>query len=269
MKKRNLTVGILAMLSAMPAFCRSSVETVQDSACILTSRRVEVTMSSPGTLRQQMTEDDRDSCTTLAIHGVISSADIRTIRQLSTSGSLKVLDLRDARIRRDRKLPYLTVDAVKEKMRVRIIADRMMSNPYQKDYVNADRVVDYWTQKNVWGGSDSFSLEAYLDEDSSEPERVLTDYQNKKWIDFSKGFTDDWKLLRQTRTQKGPGYVLDIKDGKCRYEAYAQDDIISPDMFYGCSSLRWVVLSDGMIYNDPVTVENTKVKFVRFATKSR
>ena len=40
-------------------------------------------------------------------------------------------------------------------------------------------------------------------------------------------------------------------------------------MFYGCSSLRWVVLSDGMIYNDPVTVENTKVKFVRFATKGR
>ena len=83
----------------------------------------EVTLETPGTLSELLTDEDKESLTKLTVSGPLNSSDISLLRKMAGAvdfpefdswqgGSLKYLDLTDATIMAD-SLPYLVTMSVK------------------------------------------------------------------------------------------------------------------------------------------------------------
>ena len=88
-------------------FTTSLLSVASDNLYAATQVRVE----SPGSLCNQLSEMQQDTCQSLIVSGKINSADIKVLRRMAGaegSGSLRVLNLMDAEIVSSSE-PYLTI----------------------------------------------------------------------------------------------------------------------------------------------------------------
>lgn len=240
---------------------------------------VEVNLKAPGTLRQHLTEQALDSCQKLIIHGHINSADIRTIRSIAyctmddhPRGQLQVLDLRDARIDKD-KSPYLTIDVVEERADMHLTtivgssrassssryALESMAGEYeylQPDWYRKDYKYD-WLKRNRW-----IKLTLLLNESDATPAYSNVRVSSAIWLDTSN--EKEWDHFKQTIGYKQPGYTFTEQDGKHLFSLYTLKNHVSDAMFYHCTSLRTVMLPQKIKLDTTVKVWNKYPQIIQY-----
>ena len=201
-----------------------------------------------------LTQEQRDTCTMLAIEGKLNSADIKVLRQMACR-RLALLDPSKARIVTSKE-PYMVLDAQNEYMVCAAYADQvqkfsngMFSDPvcrimkygaayvlnYQSDekftvvHSAAIRLMDNNIQPEPGA---KYARDTYPQMLASQDEFV-----------FRKGLSDeDWEKLRHARKTKFARHEL-RKEGE-RYRLYCstKKGVFSGDFFYKCPSIKSVIL---------------------------
>ena len=258
MKGRNIIIVLAALLLALPSFCENTVE---------------VTMKTAGTLHQQLTEEQRLSCTTLIVHGHINSSDIQTIREMARctkdsqqGGCLQVLDIQDAVIDKDKR-PYLTIDIEEERMLIRLRAGAVSASRVQSARAPGSAMNISQDYKNALGSvwdtprTTEFSLNLYLSVEDPSDIEVNTFDKRERWI--SPSSETDWSLFKQTNVYKGAGYAFLERDGHHYYQANTEKGKVSDVMFYGSTTLRKVIIPQKTKKEETIKVQNNAVRFVK------
>ena len=211
----------------------------------------------PGGLSQMLNPAERDTCSVLVVSGELNSADLKILRRMAgymeqegdEVGQLAYLDLSGARFKSD-KTPYLYVDAELAHLYL-----------YQKNYYTSNLTDQYHSPSigsaslsgleggNSWGYRKNFAvLNLYNTTDLYYPTSYRMTSREKKGIRF--------QSMRRIR-----GHHLKKVKGEWIWSSYIRKDRFCPDMFYGCTSLRVVILPESGKRCNRVWVFNDGIKY--------
>lgn len=223
----------------------------------------EVTVMDPGTLSDVLPQAQRDTCTQLKVKGALNSADVRLLRQMGgcgdEAGKLGILDLSEVSFVDD-KIPYLVLDARKERLAVTAQA--------------------YWTYEMVsgitsnhlgskWNGESNrrhpvrvlaYRPMLYLGQDAIKPDKETSfaDFDPKKaakrYVESTANvgqyfFSEDiapweWKEMKRHKLIRFDGHELVREKDGYFLQVCTKKGLFPHDMFYKCSSLHTVVLPE-------------------------
>ena len=211
----------------------------------------------PGGLSRMLNPAERDTCSVLVVSGELNSADLKILRRMAgymeqegdKVGRLAYLDLSGARFKSD-KNPYLYVDAELAHLYL-----------YQKSYYTSNLTDQYHSPSigsaslsgleggNSWGYRKNFAvLNLYNTTDLYYPTSYRMTSREKKGIRF--------QSLRRIR-----GHHLKKVKGEWIWSSYIRKGRFCPDMFYGCTSLRVVILPESGKRCNRVWVFNDGIKY--------
>ena len=211
----------------------------------------------PGGLSQMLNPAERDTCSVLVVSGELNSADLKILRRMAgyteqegdMVGRLAYLDLSGARFKSD-KTPYLYVDAELAHLYL-----------YQKNYYTSN-LTDHFQPPSIGsasapglGGGDSWGyrknfavLNLYNTTDLYYPTSYRMTSREKKGIRF--------QSMRHIK-----GHHLKKVKGEWIWSSYIRKGRFCPDMFYGCTSLRVVILPESGKRCNRVWVYNDGIKY--------
>ena len=211
----------------------------------------------PGGLSRMLNPAERDTCSVLVVSGELNSADLKILRRMAgymeqegdEVGRLAYLDLSGARFKSD-KNPYLYVDAELAHLYL-----------YQKSYYTSNLTDQYHSPSigsaslsgleggNSWGYRKNFAvLNLYNTTDLYYPTSYRMTSREKKGIRF--------QSLRHIK-----GHHLKKVKGEWIWSSYIRKGRFCPDMFYGCASLRVVILPESGKRCNRVWVYNDGIKY--------
>ena len=221
-------------------FTTSLLSVASDNLYVATQVRVE----SPGSLCNQLSEMQQDTCQSLIVSGKINSADIKVLRRMAGaegSGSLRVLNLMDAEIVSSSE-PYLTIQNAERYIIPRISIEKIQ---VLKNFPDGGMGMTEGELNHV-----NFILQNHPIEE-----------QDKDFLSLKK----EWKkAIRQRRKIKGHR-ITDNKNGHFTYSAFTCKNMFCEDMFYGCRFLSLVILPrKGKIY-DRIVVDGDLVNYKKVA----
>jgi len=212
-----------------------------------------VSVDEAGTLAQRMSTLQQDTCSALTIRGQLNSSDILTLRRMAGGdggkGRLKHLDLSHAKIITDKSTPYLTLDAMKCRIKT------VMNTETVDGGTRIPETADY-SAYSFQGGP--FQYQQLDKATIKHTTFVIND--NKTDNDDSKGDWYEQRALNKARLKKKAlrkfqGHTLTMEDGHCIFRAYTQKGTYCKDMFYHCPQLKYVMMPWNHQRNDKVRVE--------------
>ena len=213
-----------------------------------------VRVNKAGTLAQQLTMEQQDTCTALTIRGKLNSTDILTLRRMAGAdggkGRLKMLDLSHAEIVTDHATPYLVIDAsnesIKSKRKEESI-DEGLQIPETADYSHLD----------FKGGSFQYQQLAkvsitnmifLLDEKTKSQENPTGNWYDQKELNLAK--------LKEKDVWQFKGHTMTMENGRCIFKAYTTKRTYCKDMFYRCPQLKYIMMPWNHQENDRIRVGN-------------
>lgn len=175
----------------------------------------EVTVRTPGSLTNMLTQAQMDTCTQLKVAGKLNSADIRLLRQMGGNaqdktgsvGRLSFLDMSEATFAND-KTPYLVLDAHQEFLAATAVPGRVRkhehylgkSSPSQSS-IDYDRYRNiYWNESRPHPGSLDYMHSSYESVSYYYPKMYLGQFDGRSAVSASDVF------VGSDRTTV-PGYV--------------------------------------------------------------
>ncbi|MBO4642294.1 MAG: hypothetical protein J5661_05510 [Bacteroidaceae bacterium] len=213
-----------------------------------------VQVNNAGTLAQQLTQEQQDTCTALTIKGKLNSTDILTLRQMAGAdggkGRLKMLDLTHAEIVTDRTTPYLVIDAFDERIkskRKEESVDGGMQIPETADYSHLDFKGGPFLNQQMAKVSITSTV-FLLDEKATSQGNTAGNWYDQKELNMAK--------LKEKDMWKFKGHTLTMENGRCIFKAYTTKKTYCRDMFYRCPQLKYVMMPWNHQENDKVRVGN-------------
>ena len=213
-----------------------------------------VQVNNPGTLAQQLTQEQQDTCTALTVKGKLNSTDILTLRKMAGAdggkGRLKVLDLSHAEIVTDRTTPYLAIDASDERIkskRKEESVDGGMQIPETADYSHLDFKGGPFLNQQMAKVSITSTV-FLLDEKAKSQGNPAGNWYDQKELNLAK--------LKEKSMCQFKGHTLTMENGRCIFKAYTTKKTYCRDMFYRCPQLKYVMMPWSHQENDKVRVEN-------------
>lgn len=219
-----------------------------------------VVVEKAGTLAQQLSSLQQDTCSALTVRGKLNSSDIRTLRRMAGAeggkGRLKMLDLSHAKIVTDKGTPYLVLDATAHQiMAVQHLEliDQGRKLPMAADY-SAHGLGGDTIARPMLGKGVVKRTHFHLDDAVSE-----TTSPTGNWYD-----NPIWNLaqLKKKDIRELQGHTFSVENGRCIYRAYTQKGVYCKDMFYHCPHLKYLMLPRGHQDAYKVHVENLQHTFL-------
>ena len=230
--------------------------------CMAFLAEAKTTIHNPnaGSLCQVLSQEQIDTCTNVILTGELNSEDLRLLRRMAgykehdgdKVGHLVYLDLSGVRFKSDKK-PYLSVDAEKAHLYL-----------YQKNYYTSN-LSDHFetpsvrTTRNVTGtglsGGDSWGYKknfAVLN---------LNDTVNLYHPSFYEMTSGKRKGVKFHSLRRIKGHHLKKVNGQWLWSSYIRKGRFCPDMFYGCSNLKVVILPDSYKRDPRVWVQDGGIKY--------
>lgn len=204
-----------------------------------------------------LTQEQRDTCTMLAVEGRLNSADIRVLRQMAgfdengRSGKLRVLDLRKALFVKDEQ-PFMILDAAGNKLSGTALPDRCIENSSSaaSELQNAiDKTIFLYRPKFILGYTrkEPVTEETITEGYSQSMPLALqkTSKESEGDFRFACGITDKlWKKMNEDyRVTSFKGHRITNEMGRYMLFAYPRRHTFMADMFYGCPNLKVLLLS--------------------------
>ncbi len=221
-----------------------------------TSIYAQTTVSTKNgiSLASALTQEQRDTCTMLAIVGSLNSADIKVLRQMACR-RLVLLDLSKARIVTSKE-PYMVLDAQDEYMVCAAYADQvqefnngMFLNPVMRIMKYGPAYVLNYQSDEKFTVVHSAAIRQMDNNIQPEPgaKYARSTYPqmlaSKDEFVFRKGVSDeDWEKLRRARITKFAGHELKKEGERYRLYCCTKKGVFSGDFFYKCPSIKTVIL---------------------------
>ena len=234
-----------------------------------------VCVPKAGTLSTILTQEQRDTLTSLSLSGKLNSADIRTLRHMAgykeeeyNTGRLKWLDLREVEFVTDSK-PYLVLDATEEKMMgfakgkfydqsggPRYWPYYVLNSPPNEDSLAVGRVnllAKDWTDKQT---GISLANSPFMS-------------SSKVSFDFRIQFTKvDRMWMHRYEMKKFEGHRMKWTGVRYEYIACTYKGIFFLDMFYKCPQMKTIVLPEHTRISENVSVYGDPISYARIETKT-
>lgn len=219
-----------------------------------------VAVEKAGTLDQQLSDQQQDTCSMLTVRGKLNSANIKTLRRMAGAdggqGRLKMLDLSHAKIVTDKATPYLELDAAEHQIKAVVhlaIIDQGRKTTLSADY-SAHGLGGDTIPHLMLGKGFVKRTHFHLDDTHSETTR-----QTGNWYD-----NPTWNLaqLKEKKIREIQGHTLSVENGRCIYRAYTRKGIYSNDMFYHCPQLKYLMLPRVHQDSYKIHVENLQHTFL-------
>lgn len=234
-------------------------------AILSTEARTVIHNPLPGGLCRVLSPAQADTCTVLVVTGNLNSADIHLLRRMAgyaeyegeRTGRLTYLDLSGARLVSDKE-PYLTVDAEQARL---CLFQRLEFTSDLTDHVRKEGPPGF-AAVSGYGGGDSWSYwknYAMLNFSGDEAYLSLHSYRIT-------GETKANLIFKSMRRIKG--HRLRKADGRWLWSSHIRKGRFCPDMFFGCSSLKTVIIPESIKCCSRVRVCDDTIKYyVRLSDK--
>jgi len=239
--------------------------------------KISVELKEAGTLGKMLTQEQMDTCRYLEVKGKVNSRDIAVLRKMAGGdggkGCLKLLDMRMVKIVTENKVPYLSLD---------VLRNGLESVPYEETFDGPSSSQSYLSKsKNSisFPGYWNFEGDAAKYQDGWHyRNRLKNDNILKKVIfilmgekNIAKNDTTNWydqvdwnkAKLKKKHSHRFNGHELCLVDGRCIYKAYTKKGMYSTDMFYQCPHIQRIIMPFDQAENLEIEVPNLKHRYLR------
>ncbi len=244
-----------------------------------------VEVKTAGTLSTLLSTEEQTTCTSLTLKGKLNSEDIRVLRSMAgyreqegtPVGRLEELDLSEARLVSSNK-PFMTIDAAQNHLVGTALPARMVRMAL--DDPQAGKVLTIGFEKVKYRIS-SYAPCFILGCKENVPllsvtalgkdwEHSAGNYASFMWelaegdFWFAKGISKEQeKELKNLGLERFTGHELRQENGHYILVAMTQKGVFCHDTFYGCTSLRTVVLPDKTKLDGSVEIKDCPIKYIR------
>lgn len=235
-----------------------------------------VCVARAGELSSVLFAEQLDTCTSLTIQGKLNSADIKVLRRMAGCGTdgrmgqLSVLDLREAKFVNDKE-PFMSLDAAECMLAGTAIPDRYIENSSSASSAlrnGNDRGIFLYKPKFLLGYSRDEAVtertvpSVEYDRESYAP--LMVDKESDGDYRFALGITDaQWREMEEYGVTSFKGHRIVRENGRFIFRSYLVKSTFLADMFYGCTSLRVLVLPRKMKMDFSVMDETAHYRIVR------
>ena len=74
---------------------------------------------------------------------------------------------------------------------------------------------------------------------------------------------EDWRKIKKYNLKKTKGHRLTMENGECYWNAYTCKDYISLDIFYGCPSIKEVILPRNVKCAGNIHVNDLAIRYIK------
>ena len=270
--------------------------------CLACLAQNVVEVKKPGTLGSLLTQEQQDTCTTLILQGKLNSSDIRLLRCMGGytedgkgTGRLERIDMQNVVFVTDKE-PYMTLEAAKENL---VAYTQNVHSPSLSAGYNMKGYAGY-VPYAYESSKQSYIPQVYL---SKEKPDGLYIYNQKGWkrradesiayfkanfilhanpefgtkpvwtpedktgaiVSFARGrmSKEDWRKIKKYNLKKTKGHRLTMENGECYWNAYTCKDYISLDIFYGCPSIKEVILPRNVKCAGNIHVNDLAIRYIK------